>query len=148
MAREAERSDVPGAAAGPGESGIFDDRPTGDVIASLLANVQALLRTQLELAKLELSQIAREKAVALVSLLLAGVLGLFILAFVGVTAAVALQLVLDAWLAWLLVTVLYTLLAAVGVFVGVRLLKRSLLPERTKQELERTTNWAKEQVQR
>jgi hypothetical protein len=135
-----------GADAGPGETGVFDDRTTSEVLTSLLANGQALLRTEVELAKLELTGIVRDKAIALASLLLAGLFGLFILAFVGVTIAVALQNVLAPWLAWLLVTVGYTLVAGTAVAIGIRLLKRPVVPERAKAELDRTVSWAKDQA--
>lgn len=124
-----------------------DDRSTSEIVASLIANGQALLRTEVELAKLEVSTIAREKATG-VGLALAGaVLGLFILAFVGVTVAVALQLVLAEWLAWLIVTLVYTLVAGVLFGVAVRLFKRPSTPERTRSDVMTTVDWAKKQVQ-
>lgn len=129
--------------AGPGEAGVFDPRTTGEVVASLATNAQGMLRTEVELAKLEIQTIVRDKVVALASLAIAGVLGLFLLAFVGVTIAVALQLVLPAWLAWLLVTVGYALLAGIGAVVGIRFVKRSVVPEATKEEFSTTAAWAK-----
>jgi uncharacterized membrane protein YqjE len=123
-----------------------DPRSTGDVIASLVANVQGLVRTELELAKLEVSTIVKQKVIAIVAFAGAALLGLFILGFVGVTAAVALQLVVEPWLAWLIVTLTYMLLALIAVVVGVRLVKRSVVPEQTKQEAVRTAEWAKEQA--
>lgn len=124
-----------------------DDRSTSEVVASLIANTQALLRTEVELAKLEVSAIARDKATG-VGLALAGaVLALFILAFVGVTVAVALQLVLAAWLAWLIVTLTYTIVAGVLFGVAVRLFKRPATPERTRADVQTTVEWAKKQVQ-
>jgi uncharacterized membrane protein YqjE len=132
---------------GPGEAGVFDDRPTSEVIASLITNTQGLVRTEVELAKLEIAEIVKAKAIAIGLLLAAALFGLFILAFVGVTAANALMLVLPAWASWLIVTGVYILLAVVLVLVAVRLLKKPTMPERTKAELDDLKTWAKGQVQ-
>jgi hypothetical protein len=125
-----------------------DPRATSEVVASVVANSQALVRKELELAKLEVKRIATEKAMA-VGLALAGaVLGLFILAFVGVTAAKALELVVAEWLAWLIVTLIYTLLAGIALAVAMRYAKRPATPERTKAAADDTVEWAKRQAKR
>lgn len=133
---------------GPERAAVTDERDTTEVIASLLANGQGLIKTELELAKLELQRIATEKAVA-VGLVVAGaVLGLFILAFVGVTGAYALMLVVAPWLAWLIVTGIYTLVTVILLLVAVRYFKRPVKPEQTLAEFEKTKTWASEQVGR
>lgn len=131
----------------PGEAGVFDDRATSEVVASLITNTQGLVKTEIELAKLEVAGIVRDKATALGLALGGALLGLFILAFVGVTAANALMLVVAPWLAWLIVTGIYTLLAVILLLVAKRLLSKPVMPETTKAELEHTRDWAKAQVQ-
>lgn len=140
-------------AAGPegppgGGATAADDRSTSEVVASLVTNLQGLVKTELELAKLELIGILRDKAVGIALVLAASVVGLFVLAFVGVTGANALMLVVAPWLAWLIVTGVYLLVAVILLLVAVRLLRRPVAPQRTKAELEATVTWAKEQVQR
>jgi hypothetical protein len=125
-----------------------DDREVSEVVASLLVNGQGLVKTELELAKLEVQRIAKEKAIAIALASAGALLGLYILAFAGVTAAEALTLVVAPWLAWLIVTGIYLLVAVVLLLVAVRLFKRPVVPEQTKAELERTKTWANEQVQR
>lgn len=132
---------------GPGEAGVFDERATSEVIASLITNTQGLVRTEVELAKLEIAEIVKAKAIAIGLVLVAALLGLFILAFIGVTGANALMLVLQPWAAWLIVTGIYILLAVVLVLVALRLLKKPTMPERTKAELDDLKTWAKGQVQ-
>ena len=133
---------------GPDPAAVTDARDTTEVIASLIANGQGLIKTEIELAKLELQRIATEKAIA-VGLVLAGaIMGLFILAFVGVTAAYAFMLVVAPWLAWLIVTGIYTLIAVVLLLVAVRYFKRPVKPEQTLAEVEKTKTWASEQVGR
>lgn len=130
----------------PGEAGVFDERETSEVVASLIANVQGLVRTEVELAKLEITGIVRDKLVAVALALVGGLLGLFILGFAGVTAANALMLVVADWLAWLIVTGIYLLFALIAMLVAVKLLKKPSSPEHTKAEIKTTTDWAKQQV--
>lgn len=131
----------------PGEPTVDGDdhRPTSEVLTSLLANGQALATKEFELAKHELSELVRDKAIAIGLVLFAAILGLFILGFIGVTAAVALSLVLPAWAAWLIVTGIYLLVAVVLVLVALRLLKRPAFA-RTKASIDELKSWAKRQV--
>lgn len=122
-----------------------DPRTTSEVVSSALAHVQALASKEVELAKLELQQVATEKATGAGLVAGAGVLGLFILGFVGVTAAKALELVLAPWLAWLIVTLVYTLIAAILMAVAVNRFKRPVM-EQTKADIDELKLWAKEQV--
>jgi hypothetical protein len=126
----------------------LDARSTAEVLRSLVANVQALVKKEIELAKLEITEIVTARLTAVGMFVGAAVLGLFILAFVGVTGAKALSLVLPEWAAWLIVTGIYTLLAAILAFVGVRKLQSPPnVPERTKRNYEETVEWAKDRVQ-
>ncbi len=124
-----------------------DERSTSEVLTSLVANGQALAKKEIELAKLELQEVVRDKAIALGLAVVGAIFGLFVLAFIGVTAAAALTLVLAEWLAWLIVTVVYTLVVAIALLIAVKLLKRPPFP-RTKASVEETRDWAKGQVQR
>ncbi len=124
-----------------------DERSTSEVLTSLVANGQALAKKEIELAKLELQEVVRDKAIALGLAVVGAIFGLFVLAFIGVTAAAALTLVVAAWLAWLIVTVIYTLVVAIALLVAVKLLKRPPFPQ-TRTAAEETRDWAKGQVQR
>ncbi|MFA9446970.1 phage holin family protein [Egicoccus sp. AB-alg6-2] len=125
-----------------------DPRPTGEVVKSLTANAQELLRKEIELAKLEISEILVARVTAVAMFAGAGVVGLFILGFVGVTGAKALDLVLPEWAAWLIVTAVYILIAAILAMIGKRkLTKPSSSPDRTKASVEETVAWAKKRVQ-
>lgn len=132
----------------PGEAGVFDQRSTSEVVASLIANVQALFRTEVELAKLEITGIIKDKAVAIVLLIVSAVFGLFVLGFAGVTGANAFMLLVSPWLAWLFITLIYLLVVLVATLWALRLLKKPSSPERTKAELTETKEWAQRQVQR
>ncbi len=124
-----------------------DGRETSEVLTSLFANGQALVSKELELAKHELSEVVRDKAIAVGLMVGAAIFALFLLGFIGVTGAVALSLVLPAWAAWLIVTTIYLLIAVVLVLVGVKLLQRPAFA-RTKASIDELKTWAKGQVQR
>lgn len=142
MARRASEADV-----GPGEAGVFDDRQTSEVVASLVTNLQGLVKTEVELAKLEVTDIVKDKAIG-IGLAVAGALfGLYILAFIGVTGANAFMLIVSPWLAWLIITGIYTLIAVVLLLVAKRLLSKPVVPQATKNEIDVTKDWAKDQVQ-
>lgn len=139
----------PGGAAPPAVAPEdLDPRSTAEVLRSLVANLQALVKKEIELAKLEITEIVTARLTAVGMFVGVGVLGLFILGFVGVTGAKALSLVLPEWAAWLIVTGIYALIAGVLAAIGVRKLKTpSNTPERTKANLEETVEWAKRRVQ-
>lgn len=91
-----------------------DDAPTtGKLVSDLSQEVSRLVRDELQLAKLEMSGKARQAGIGAGMFGVAGVLGLFGLGVLITTAILALALVLDAWLAALIVGVV--LLAAAGV---------------------------------
>jgi hypothetical protein len=126
----------------------LDPRSTTEVLTSLVANVQALVKKEIELAKLEITDIVTARLTAVGMFVGVAVLGLFILGFVGVTGAKALALVLPEWAAWLIVTGIYALVAGILAFIGIRKMKSPPnVPERTKQNVEETVEWAKQRVQ-
>lgn len=126
-----------------------DPRSTVQVVQDATQNAQLLLRKELELAKLEIQEALRKQAIA-AGLAIAGALfGLFVLGFVGVTVAVALQQVVPAWVAWALVTVGYLLVGIVALLIAKRTAaSANLSPERTKNSIEENVEWAKQQLRR
>ncbi len=137
-------ADPPGGGAAAG-----DPRATAEISRSMVTNTQALVRKEIELAKLEISEIVTARLIAVGALVGAGVFGLFILGFVGVTGAKALELVVPEWAAWLIVTALYLAVAVALLLVAKR--KASVpptKPERTQASVKETIEWAKRQVGR
>jgi uncharacterized membrane protein YqjE len=119
-----------------------DVRTTSEVLASLVVNVQALLAKQLELLSLEVREIVGRKVAAVVMLLVAVLAGGLVVMLGAVTAAVALEDVLDArWQAWGLVALAVLVPALVLIAVAARLLRTPATPERTRRELDATTAW-------
>jgi protein-S-isoprenylcysteine O-methyltransferase Ste14 len=129
--------------------GATDDRSTAEVLRSVTINAQTLVRKEVELAKLELQEGLAKQATAIGLFVVAAVLGLFVLAFAGVTAAKALEESLAAWVAWLVVTGVFTLIAVVAVLVARRILGRtSLSPEQTTTSIQENVAWAKQRLGR
>jgi len=119
-----------------------DARTTAEVVASLVVNVQALLAKQVELLSLEVREAVGRKVAALVMLLVAVLAGGLVVMLGAVTAAVALQDVLDArWQAWGVVALAVLLPALILIVVAARLMRRPVAPERTRRELDATGDW-------
>ena len=127
---------------------VPDDRETTEVLRSLVDNTQLLVKKEIELAKLEISEMVNARLIGVGAGVVAAVAALYLFAFAGVTAAKALELVVAAWLAWLIVT----LVVLVKVVVLGLLAKRKFStppwkPERTLETVESTRQWAQRKVQ-
>lgn len=118
----------------PGNGGV------GSAIHQVAERASALARLEAELALLELR--GKIASLGIGGALVAGaaVFGLFALGFLLATAAAALAIVLDAWLALLLVAVGLLALTAVAAVVGISNLKRGVppIPERAVDEAKLT----------
>ena len=129
---------------------VQDTRSTAEVVKDLAANAQTIVRKELELAKLEIQEGVAKQAAAAGMFGAAGVLGLFVLGFAGVTGAIALEGVLDQrWLAWLIVTAIFLVIAIIVAIVGRSTVRKaSVSPEKTKSSIEENVAWAKQQIGR
>jgi uncharacterized membrane protein YqjE len=124
-------------------------RSTAEVVKDVTANAQTIIRKELELARIEMQEGVRAQLMGAALFALAGLLGLFVLGFAGVTVAVALQNVVERWAAWLIVTVAFALIAVVAVLVGKRVAANaSFSPVETKRSMEENIAWAKQQIGR
>lgn len=132
-----------------GHVAVDSARSTAEVVKDVTVNVQTLIRKELELARIELQEGVRAQLMGAALFAVAGLLGLFVLGFAGVTVAVALQNVLQPWAAWLIVTAAFALIAVVAVLVGKRLASTaSLSVDETKRSMEENIAWAKQQIGR
>jgi len=125
------------------------ERSTIEIIMSIADDTRHLLQKEIELAKQEIVHTLVAKATAVAALAAAGVIGLLVLVFGGLTAAAALDNVLPPWGSRLVVTGGFALLAIVAVLFGLaRLRKPGLVPEQTKRTLKEGEEWAITQLQR
>ena len=133
-------------AASPAEA---DTRSLSTLIGDAFGEMQTILRKELELARQELMAALSVRVQALAAAAVGGLLGLYFLAFAGVTAAKALDLVLPEWAAWLIVTGVFGLIAlALFLIARSRATAVPMEPEQTKRSIEENVEWAKHQLKR
>ena len=136
-------------AAGPTDPNGPVERSTIEILMSIADDTRHLLQKEIELARHEIVEALLAKAKAAAALAAAGVIGLMVLVFAGLTAAAALDNVLPPWGSRLVVTGGFALLAIVAVLFGLaRLRKPGLMPQETKRTLKEGEEWAIAQLQR
>jgi uncharacterized membrane protein YqjE len=108
------------------------DRSLSDVLQDIVANVQDIVRSELRLASAEIRQELVKAASAGKVAGAGGVLALFALGFLLLSAVYALSLVMAAWLAALIAAVVLAVVASVLISAGNKRLKTvHLKPEKT-----------------
>jgi MFS family permease len=149
-------SPVPGAgvpsprAVPPAELGSSNgDRGTGSLLRSIAADISTLVSKQIELAKQEIGEMVGTRAKAVGVFGAAAVLGLFVIGFLGMAGAEALDLVLPRWAAMLIMAGVFGILAAIAIVAARGWLRSSASkPELTQQSLKEDVRWAKQQLKR
>jgi hypothetical protein len=125
------------------------ERSTVDLVRSIAGDTSTLVRKQVELAKQEVAEGIAAKVKGAAAVAAAGVMGLFVIGFLGLAAAYALDLVMDPWASRLVVAGGFLLLAAIAGLVGLRVMKkRSIAPEETKRTVKEDVEWARAQLKR
>lgn len=127
------------------------ERTTQQVVADTRAHLSELVDAHKALAQAEVKDEVRAQVAAVVPLAAAGIMGLYILGFVLVTAAKGIQAAgLAEWIAWLIVTGALILLALIAVLIGRSKAKANARREspgaRVKGEVQTTVDWAKASV--
>jgi uncharacterized membrane protein YqjE len=121
------------------------DRPVGDLMKELAEQTSTLVRQELALARAELTEKGRTAGLGLG--LIGGGGGLALFAFGALTAALILLLdeAMAAWLAALIVAVVYGAVAAVLALRGKERIEESTppVPEQTVETLKEDVEWAK-----
>ena len=132
----------------PGSSAAANDdqRSLGEIVSDVTQDLTTLIRQEMDLAKTELKQEVSKAGKGAGLLGGAGLAGWFVLLFLSVTAIYALAEAMDPWLAALIVTAVWAVVAAVLAVVGRKSLKESnpQLPQ-TQQTLKEDVQWAKAQ---
>jgi hypothetical protein len=134
------------------------DRPTdseelrrqslGELVKQLSEELSTLVRQELQLARAEMTQKARQAGLGLGELSGAGVAALFALGCLTACVIAAIALATPVWLAALIVAVVYGVAAAVLALVGRHQLAESLppTPEKTVESVKEDVRWAKTQT--
>ncbi len=115
------------------------DMSIGQLVSQATADVQSLVKSQIELTKLEVSTSVKEAAAGSGLLVGAGVLGFLGFIFLLITAAEAMITAgLSAWLSFLIVALVLIVVAAILGFVGKKRFEKVKGPERSIKALEAT----------
>ena len=120
-----------------------------ELVRSIATDTSTLLRKEMELGKQEIVEAVTARLKAAGSLAAVGLLFMFMLIFLALAGAAALDLVLPSWASRLIVAGGFLILALPVALFGLRRLKRpSLAPEETKRTMKEDVQWAKQQLKR
>ena len=128
--------------------GDLRDRSLPDLLKQLSQETTQLVHQELELAKAELQQKGKQAGAGAGLFGGAGAIGLAALGALTACFILALDLVLPAWLAALIVAVVYGIIAFVLVKQGQARLKRATppVPTQTIETVKEDVEWAKTQM--
>jgi uncharacterized membrane protein YqjE len=137
----ASREDLPG-------SDDLHDRSLGELLRQLSQETTQLVHQELELAKAELQQKGKQAGAGAGMFGGAGALGLAALGALTACFILALNAIMPAWLAALLVAVVYGIVAFVLVKQGQAKMKQAgpPVPEQTIETVKEDVEWAKTQM--
>ena len=122
---------------------------TGTLLRSIAADISTLVSKQIELAKQEIGEMVGTRAKAVGVFGAAAVLGLFMIGFLGMAGAEALDLVLPRWAAMLIMAGVFAVIAAVAIVLARAWLRSSAAkPELTQEALKEDVRWAKQHLKR
>ena len=132
----------------PGDTGDLRDRSLGELLKQLSQETTQLVHQELELAKAEIQQKGKQAGAGAGMFGGAGALGLAALGALTACFILALDLIMPAWLAALLVAVVYGIIAFVLVKQGQARVKRATppVPEQTIETVKEDVEWAKTQM--
>jgi hypothetical protein len=127
-----------------------DDRSLSELSRRLAEQTSALARKEIELAKAELALKGKRLGIGAGAFGAAGLAGLYALGALTAAAILALAIVVDAWLAALIVALVYGAVAGVLALAGKQKVEEATPPvpeqaiESTKTDVQHTTQRAKE----
>jgi uncharacterized membrane protein YqjE len=138
----------PGSVGDAGDGDDLRDRSLGELLKQLSQETTRLVHQELELAKAELAQKGKQAGAGAGMFGGAGALGLAALGALTACFILALNAIMPAWLAALLVAVVYGIIAFVLVKQGQAKLKAAgpPVPEQTIETVKEDVEWAKTQM--
>jgi Putative Actinobacterial Holin-X, holin superfamily III len=138
----------PGSVGDAGDSDDLRERSLGELLKELSQETTRLVHQELELAKAELAQKGKQAGAGAGLFGGAGAIGLAALGALTACFILALNAVLPAWLAALLVAVVYGVIAFVLVKQGQAKIKAAgpPVPEQTIETVKEDVAWAKTQM--
>jgi uncharacterized membrane protein YqjE len=125
------------------------DQSVADLVKQLSEQSAELARKEVELAKTELQQKGKQVGVGAGMFGGAGVFGLYALGALTACMILALATVVDAWLAALIVTIVWAAIAGVLALTGKNRVQRGTppVPEQTIDSVKEDVQWTKQHAQ-
>jgi uncharacterized membrane protein YqjE len=132
----------------PGDTEDLRERSLGELLKQLSEQTTRLVHQELELAKAELTQKGKQAGMGAGMFGGAGAVGLAALGALTACFVLALDAVMPAWLAALIVAVVYGAVAAVLVLRGRAKVKQAVppVPTQTIDTVKEDVEWAKTQM--
>lgn len=115
----------------------------GELVKDVTTHLSTLVRSEIELAKLEVTSSVKQGATGAVFFAVAGVIGAFSLFFFFFMLGEILAIWLPRWAAFTIVFGLMVVLAGAFAFLGLRKVKKVRKPEKTIASLEQTAQTLK-----
>jgi hypothetical protein len=130
------------------DAGDLRERPLGELFKQLSEETTRLVHQEIELAKAELTQKGKQAGMGAGLFGAAGVIGFLALAALTTCLILALDAAMPAWLAALVVAVVYGAVAAVLALRGRAKVKQAVppVPEQTIETVKEDVQWAKTQM--
>jgi hypothetical protein len=124
------------------------ERSFGELLGDLSSQTSQLIRDEFELARVEMTEKAKEAGTGIGILAAGGAVALLALGVLTAFFVLVLAEVMPSWLAALIVFAVYAAIAAVLFFVGRARLREASppVPEETVQTLRDDVRWAKRQL--
>jgi len=125
------------------------ERPTSELLKQLSDQTTALVRQEIELAKLEFREKGKKAGIGAGMFGGAGVMGLYAVGALTATIILALATFLPAWVAALIVTVVYAAIGGVLALRGKSQVKEATppVPEQAVETTKEDVRWVKTRAQ-
>jgi uncharacterized membrane protein YqjE len=122
-------------------------RTMSEVLQDIVANIQEIVRSEFRLAKVEIHEETTKAVRSSIPLVIGVLLSLYALGFILLAVVHALSLVVDAWLAALIVGFGVLVISMILVSVGRKRFKQvKVVPEKTVVTVKENVQWAKHQI--
>lgn len=122
-------------------------RSMTEILQDIIADIQEIVRSEFRLAKAEVQEEAAKVARSGVPLIVGLLLGLYALGFLLLAMVHALSLVVDAWLAALIVGFVVGVVSLILINIGRNRLKGvKVVPEKTIGTVKENVQWARNQI--
>lgn len=122
-----------------------NERSIPEVLKGIVSSIQQIIRSEIKLAKREVTENAQQARSAAIALAADGVFGIYALGFLLLAAMFALELVLPNWLSALIIGLVLLAGTGLGISLGRQRLKTIRPVRKTMQSVKEDVQWMTEQ---